>query len=168
TVLPLTVLRSSAPESDARRAACAAPSTRTPSAESQVLTAYTTAPISDDQARDRFIWRSNTGVPARLTLSLRRISLRFNIIVRFGSFADIEVCIINVCFALKSRHSPSRFLCPLRGRSGHLNETTKSQQCAVYRVFRLVTCIDPPSRGDRRSTTHAGTGAQASSGAVVG
>ena len=29
-------------------------------------------------------------------------------------------------------------------RSGHLNETTKSQQCAVYRVFRLVTCIDPP------------------------
>jgi hypothetical protein len=45
----------------------------------------------------------------------------FNIVVRFGSFADIEVCIINVCFALKSRHSPSRFLCPLRANSGHLH-----------------------------------------------
>jgi hypothetical protein len=26
----------------------------------------------------------------------------FNIVVRFGSFADIEVCIINVCFASKA------------------------------------------------------------------
>jgi hypothetical protein len=28
--------------------------------------------------------------------------------VCFGSFSDIGVCIINVCFALKSRHFPTR------------------------------------------------------------
>ena len=39
--------------------------------------------------------------------------------VGFGSFADIGVCIINVCFALKSRHSPTRSLCPLSATSGH-------------------------------------------------
>src|SRR6185312_13319878 len=39
--------------------------------------------------------------------------------VRFGSFADIEVCAIKVCFALKSRHSPTRFPGPLSANSGH-------------------------------------------------
>jgi hypothetical protein len=40
--------------------------------------------------------------------------------MRFGPFADIEVCDIDVCFALKSRHSPTRFSCPLSARSRHV------------------------------------------------
>jgi hypothetical protein len=38
---------------------------------------------------------------------------------RFGSFADIEICVTNVCFALKSRHFPTRLLCPLCAINGH-------------------------------------------------
>ena len=83
-------MRSSSPESYSRSAASAVPRIRTPSSGSQALTGHNTAPISHDQARNRFIWRSNNGVPARLTLNLRRISLRGNIVGRFGSLTDIS------------------------------------------------------------------------------
>jgi DNA invertase Pin-like site-specific DNA recombinase len=62
----------------------------------------------------------------------------FNIVVRFGSFADIEVCIINVCFALKSRHSPSRFLCPLRAMPGDTLVVTRLDRLARSTADLLI------------------------------
>jgi len=46
-----------------------------------------------------------------------------NIEVRFGSLADMEIVITDVCFASKSGHVRNQNECPLCAISGHTRQT---------------------------------------------